>query len=166
LRTCYWSMEVKTGEGFKLSHMHFKNEGETLWGKKGVLYWPCNSSFELHDTCNSLYLYVVNVNRQVAWIAKLQLCQNNSFSTTMQIHYNCTYDVILTSLIVIYSLKSNMWHYEKVQRWKSFCFWDIDFHHPLWLLKVVQDCDMWHNWKFPHGILIIIWKNILKKILF
>ncbi len=30
LRTCYLSMEVKGGEGFKLSHMHFKNGGETL----------------------------------------------------------------------------------------------------------------------------------------
>jgi len=23
------------------------------------------------DTCNSLYLYVVNMNRQIAWVAKL-----------------------------------------------------------------------------------------------
>jgi len=43
---------------------------------------------------------------------QLQLCQNKSFSTTMQLHYNCTYDVMLTSLIVIHLLKSNTWHYE------------------------------------------------------
>jgi hypothetical protein len=100
------------------------------------------------------YLYVVNANKQVAWIAKLQLCQNNSFSTTMQLHYNCTNDVILTSLIVIYSLKSNTWHYEKVRTWKSFCFWDIDFHHPLWLLKVVQDvtCGIIENFHMAYLI--------------
>jgi uncharacterized membrane protein len=51
--------------------------------KKGVLYRPCNSIFELHDSCNSLYLYAVNANKQVAWVAKLQLCQNNSLSTIM-----------------------------------------------------------------------------------
>ncbi len=36
---------------------------------------------------------------------QLQLYQNNSFSTTMQFHYNCTNDVILMSLIVIDLLK-------------------------------------------------------------
>jgi hypothetical protein len=25
------------------------------------------------DTCNSLYLYTVNANEQVAWVAKVQL---------------------------------------------------------------------------------------------
>jgi hypothetical protein len=43
---------------------------------------------------------------------QLQFSQN-LFSTTMQFHYNYTHDVILTSLIVIHLLKSNMWHYEK-----------------------------------------------------
>jgi hypothetical protein len=32
---------------------------------------------------------------------KLQLYQNNSFSTTMQLYYNCTHDVMMMSLIVI-----------------------------------------------------------------
>jgi len=54
-------------------------------------------------------------NKQVAWIAKLQLTiymvqlitiqlqlsQNNSSSITIQLHYNYTHDVMLTSLIVI-----------------------------------------------------------------
>jgi len=43
---------------------------------------------------------------------QLQLSQNNSFSTIMQLHYNYTHDVMVLSLIVIYLLKSNMWHYE------------------------------------------------------
>jgi hypothetical protein len=43
---------------------------------------------------------------------QLQLNQNNSFSTIMQLHYNCSHDVMLTSLIVIRLLKSNKWHYE------------------------------------------------------
>jgi hypothetical protein len=78
------------------------------------------------DSCNSLYLYVMNVNEQITWIVELQLTiymvqlitiqlqfnQNNSFSTTMQFHYNDTHDVMLTSLNVIHLLKSNMWHYE------------------------------------------------------
>jgi hypothetical protein len=38
---------------------------------------------------------------------QLQLCLNNSFSTTMQLHYNYTYDVMLTSLIVIH-IKKNL----------------------------------------------------------
>jgi hypothetical protein len=42
----------------------------------------------------------------------LQFTQNYSFSTIMQFHYNYTHDVILTSLIVIHILKSDMWHYE------------------------------------------------------
>jgi hypothetical protein len=74
------------------------------------------------DTCNSLYLYIVNDNGQVAWIVelqliihmvqlittKLQLNQNNSFSITMQLQYNCTHDVTMTSLIVIHLLKFDM----------------------------------------------------------
>jgi len=42
----------------------------------------------------------------------MQLCQNHSFSTIMQFHYNYTHGVILTSLIVIHLLKFDMWHYE------------------------------------------------------
>ncbi len=70
------------------------------------------------DICNSLYLYVMNFNGQVTWIAKLQLIvyivqlivtqlqlnQNNSFSTTIQLHYNYTHNVMLMSLIVIHLL--------------------------------------------------------------
>jgi hypothetical protein len=48
----------------------------------------------------------------IGLVIQLQLCQNNSFSTTMQLQYNYTYDVMLTSLIVIHLLKSNTWHYE------------------------------------------------------
>ncbi len=45
-------------------------------------------------------------------VTKLQLNQNNSFSTTIQFHYNYTHDVMLMSLIIIYLLKFDMWHYE------------------------------------------------------
>jgi hypothetical protein len=68
----------------------------------------------------------MNVNGQVARIAKLQLVvytvqlitiqlqfsQNNSFSTIVQLYYNFTHDVILNSLIVIHLLQSNTWHHE------------------------------------------------------
>jgi hypothetical protein len=43
---------------------------------------------------------------------QLQFNQNNSFSTTIQLHYNYTHDVMLTSLIVIHLLKYDTWHYE------------------------------------------------------
>jgi hypothetical protein len=43
---------------------------------------------------------------------QLQLSQNNSFSTTMQLHYNYTHDVKLMSLIVIQLSKFDTWHYE------------------------------------------------------
>jgi hypothetical protein len=39
---------------------------------------------------------------------QLQLSQNNSFSTTVQFHYNCTHDAMLMLLIVIHLLKFSM----------------------------------------------------------
>ncbi len=42
----------------------------------------------------------------------MQLNQNNSFSTIIQLYYNYTHDGMLMSLIVIHLLKSNMWDYE------------------------------------------------------
>jgi hypothetical protein len=56
---------------------------------------------------------------------QLQLNQNNSFSTIMQLHYNFTHDVMLMSLIVIH-LKSNMWCYEDLLTF--FFFQNIDLH--------------------------------------
>ncbi len=43
---------------------------------------------------------------------QLQLNLNNLLSINMQLHYNYTHDVMLTSLIVIHLLKIDMWHYE------------------------------------------------------
>jgi hypothetical protein len=43
---------------------------------------------------------------------QLQLNQNNSFSTIIQLHYNYTNNVMLTSLIVIHLLKYDTLHYE------------------------------------------------------
>jgi len=42
----------------------------------------------------------------------VELYQNNSFLTTMQLPYIYTHDIILMLLIVIHPLKS--WHYEKI----------------------------------------------------
>ncbi len=127
--------------------------------------WPCNSIL----SCNSLYLYVMNVNEQVTWNAKLQLTiymvqfivvplqlsQNNSFSTIIQLHYNYTHDVMLMSIIIIHLLKFNTWHYEDFLTLKKF---NIDFHRLLWFLMTIRNCDTWHNRKLPHGILILFWK--------
>ncbi len=126
--------------------------------KRGVLQLALQLNFwVVEDICNSLYLYTMNVDGQAAWVAKLQLtidmmqlitiqlqfCQNNSFSTTMQLHYNYTHDVMLMWLIVIHILKFDTWHYENF--WIEFFFQNIDFHCLLWLLMMVRDCDMWHN---------------------
>jgi hypothetical protein len=80
---------------------------------------------------------------------QLQLCQNHSFSTTMQLHYNYNHNVILTLVIFIHpSIK--IWH---MALWKKFDLKKFDLHHLLWLL-MVQNYDMWHNLKkIPHGIL-------------
>jgi hypothetical protein len=114
--------------------------------KRVFCIWPCNS----------LYLYIMSANRQVAWVAELslivymvqfittqlQLNQNNSFSTIMQFHYNCTHDAIITSLIVIhyYNLTSGT-----MKILGHFFFQNIDLHCSLWLLMMVRYCDMWHN---------------------
>ncbi len=86
---------------------------ESLW-KKGVFCnWPCNSLYiymswmlinKFHElqSCISVYIRCNS----------LQFYQTNPFSNTMQLHYNYTHDVMLTSLIVIHLLKSNIWHYE------------------------------------------------------
>jgi hypothetical protein len=99
---------------------------QTLW-KKTMFYNFQLNFWVAKNTCNLLYLYAMNVNEQVAWVVELQFTsyivqlittqlqfnQNNSFSTIIQFHCNCTHDVMLMSLIVINLLKSNTWCYEK-----------------------------------------------------
>jgi hypothetical protein len=77
--------------------------------KNGVLKLALQLSFwVIMTTCNSLYFYTMNVIGQIAWVTKLQLtiymvqliatqlqlCQNHSFSTTTQLHYNYSHNVI------------------------------------------------------------------------
>jgi hypothetical protein len=111
--------------------------------KKGLLQLVLRVNFWVAmNTCNSSYLYVVNPNKQITWIAKLQfnvymvqfittqlqLYQNNSFSTTMRFHYNYTHDVMLMLLIVIHLLKINTWHYGSFWTYKLLFFQNIDLH--------------------------------------
>jgi hypothetical protein len=118
--------------------------------KRGVLQLALQLSFwVVMTTCNSPYFYTLSVIKQVAWVVqlqliiyvvqliatRLQLCRNHSFSTIMQLHYNYSHNVMLTLLIFIHTLKLDMWHYEDF--W--IFFWNIDFHHLLWLLRV-----LWH----------------------
>ncbi len=133
----------------------------TLWEKKVFCNWPCNSIFEsqktlathciymlwmlmdkLHElqSCNSLY---IQCNSLQLIATQLQLRQNNLFSTTMQLHYNCTHDVILTLSIVIHILKSNMWYYEDFWTWFVFSkYWSpssiMIINDGLRLWRVVQ----------------------------
>jgi hypothetical protein len=72
---------------------------------------------------------------------QLQLNQNNSFSTIMQLHYNCTHDVMLISLIIIYLLKYDMWHYEFLKHKNDFFskYWSSSF------IMIVNDgLKLWH----------------------
>jgi hypothetical protein len=106
----------------------------------------------------SLYLYVVSANKKIAWVVKL--CENNSFSTIMQLHNNYTHDVTMRSLIAIHPLKSNMWDY-------NFKFLDINFYFylkywsPLSIMIVNDGLRLWHmaQSKISHGILIVFWKK-------
>jgi hypothetical protein len=139
--------------------------------KRGVLQLASSLNFWVaSNICNSLYLYAISVNGQVAWVAKLQfivyatqlittqlqLYQNNSFSTIMWFHYNCTHDVMMMSLIVIHPWKYDTWHM-KFFGHKIIIFSNIDFYCPLWLLMMIWNCDTWHNKKIPHGILVVFW---------
>jgi hypothetical protein len=137
----------------------------TTMRKRGVLqfnFWVVN------DICISLYLYIVGVNGQITWTAKLQLTiytmqliviqlqlnQNNLFSTIMQLHYSHTHGAMLTSLIVMHLLKFDMWHYKKIWTYLNFFskYWSP---WSIILLMMVQNCDMWNTIIFlPHGILI------------
>jgi hypothetical protein len=51
--------------------------------------------------------------------------------------------------IINYHPSIEIWY---VALWKNLdikiiIFWNINLHHPLWLLMMVQDCDMSHNKK-------------------
>ncbi len=49
-------------------------EEECTMKKKGILQLASQlKNWVTLDTCNSLYLYTVNANEQVAWVAKVQL---------------------------------------------------------------------------------------------
>ncbi len=116
------------------------------------------------DTCNSTYLYVMSVNKQIARIAKLQftvymmrfiviqlqLNQNNSFSTIMQFHYNYTHDVMLTSLIVINLLKSNMWHYKKFGHNFFFEILISIIHYDCWWWSKIVTHGTIKNWHMEY----------------
>jgi hypothetical protein len=61
----------------------------------------------------------MNVIRQIAKVTELQLivtqlqlCQNHSFSTIVQLHYNSNHNIMLTLVIFIHPLKLDMRHYE------------------------------------------------------
>jgi hypothetical protein len=58
----------------KVKSKQNENTKRNIMRKKGVLQLALQLNFWItNDTCNSLYLYAMNFNGQVAWIAKLQL---------------------------------------------------------------------------------------------
>jgi hypothetical protein len=72
-------------------------------------------------------------------IYSLQFNQNNSFSITMQLHYNCTHAIMLISFIVIHLLKFDTWHDE---------FFLYNFFSKYWFpsfIMIVNDGPkLWH----------------------
>jgi hypothetical protein len=127
--------------------------------KKSVLQLALQLNFwVVKDICNSLYLYAMTFNRQVAWVAKLQLIVYMVQLIVIQlhsvkvIHFQLLFNSIITSHDVMFDVINchqhiKIWH---VALW--FFLWNIDFHRPSWLLMTVRICDMWHKKKLPHGI--------------
>jgi hypothetical protein len=123
----------------------------------------------VEDTCNSLYLYVVSVNGQVAWVAKFQLTiyalqfiiteskqvTFNYYATPLQLYTPwCHVDVINCHPCI------KIWH---VTLWnfldKLFSFWNIDLHRSLWLLTMVWNYEMWHNRNCHMAYFVVFWKK-------
>jgi hypothetical protein len=140
--SCYIFVKCFSNNAIKIIVVHIQSHHCCIFGtllyqlvwnststmkKMGVFQLALQLNFWVaKDICNSLYLYVVNANRQVAWVVELQLviyimqlivtqlqlCQKDSFSFIIQFHYNYTHDVMSMSLIVIYLLTYDTWYYE------------------------------------------------------
>jgi hypothetical protein len=91
-----------------------KREVFCNWPSNSIL--NCNDHFQLilflhykwyktsHMSCKSCNSPYIWCNSIQLIIILLQFCQNNSFSTIMQVHYNYSHNIILTLLIFIHSL--------------------------------------------------------------
>jgi hypothetical protein len=131
--------------------------------KRGVLQLVLQLNFWIvEDICNSLYLY-----NECQWTSCMscRVATHHIYGAThcnlvKIIHFQLLCKFIITtpimSLIVIHLL--NLTHDIRKQFGHEFVFQNIDLYCPLWLLMMIQNCDMWHNWKLPHDILIIFWK--------
>jgi hypothetical protein len=94
-----------------------------------------NIFFNFVKTLNKDYMFKIGLSRFMEIQAKLTIIMRkrdvlqlvmqlivytmqfncNFIKTTyFQFQYNYTHDVMLTSIIVIHLLKSDMWHYEKI----------------------------------------------------
>jgi hypothetical protein len=66
----------------------------------------------------------------------------------MQLHYNYTHDIMLTSLIVIHLLKSNMWHYEYFGTYFFFeilisiIHYDFQWWYEIVTCGTIENCHM------------------------
>jgi hypothetical protein len=87
---------------------------------------------------------------------QLQLCWNNSFSTTMQFHYNYSFNIMLTLLICIHQL--NLTHGTmKIFGFKIIFF--LRYWSPSFIMTIDDGSRLWHVAQIflPHGILIEFW---------
>jgi hypothetical protein len=99
---------------------------QNIMRKKGVLQLALQLGFELHQTFATHHIYMlwvlldklqelqelqVTIYTMQLITTQLQLCRNNSFSTTMQLPYDYNHNIMLMSSF-IHPSKFNMWQYK------------------------------------------------------
>jgi len=124
-----WMLLDKSHELQKLQFIAFLR-CECYW----TSHMSCKNCISPYIWCNWMQIHCNSI-------------KNNSFSTTMQLHYNYNHNVMLMLLIFIHVLKFDTWHYEDFWILKLLLKKSIDLHHLLWLLMMVRDYDMWQNKK-------------------
>ncbi len=97
-------------------------------------YWTSCMSYKVATHCISMQLIAI----------QLQLCQNHSFSTIMELHYNYSHNVMLTLVIFIHPLKLNTWHYEGF--WIFFKILIFTVYYDFWWSDIMTH-DLIQNWK-------------------
>jgi len=108
-------------------------------------YWTscmnCNKCNALYNV--KLYTYVIHVTQ-------MQLCRYNYCATLIQLVCNYHSNVMLTSLFIDPS-KFDTWPCGDFLA-KLFSFWNVNFHHPLWLF-IYNGFILWHmaQSKVPMG---------------
>ncbi len=111
--------------------------------KRGVLQLALRLNFWVAFGHLQFIIYTMQLTT-----IQLQLCHNNSFSTTMQLPYDYNHNVMMTSFSSIH---------QNLTRGTIKIFYDffeilISIVHYDYSFYMVLDYDTWHNQKLPCGI--------------